>query len=106
MEQVDKLRIKLSAGRDAKDSESDSIAQGLLRNIGNVNGVECIGDRQDSGAARDVRASDSVGITRSIPAFMVMGDQDGCLLEEGKRFKESCADARVILDRVMSFWLH
>ena len=94
----------MSAGRDAKDPESYPSAQGLLGNIGNVNGIERIGDRQDSGAERDVGASDSVGIPRSIPAFMVMGDQDGCLLEEGKRFKERCADARVILDRVMGFW--
>lgn len=79
---IDECWVELSAGCDPDDSERNSVAHGRCGDAGNMDGVEGIGDRKNPGSQRDESTPDAIGVTRAVPSFVVMGNENGGLTQE------------------------
>lgn len=86
-EDIDERRVELGAGCDPNHSQGNMVSKIIFGNIGYPDGIEGVGDRQDSGAQRDISSSDTVGVAGSIPSLVMMGDEDRRVLQEGKGCK-------------------
>ena len=94
----DQIRIKLSSCSNAEDAVGHSVPDVRGIHVRHVDGIERIGDRQDSGSEGDVGSTQPVGITCSVPSLMVMGDQHGGLSEKPEGGEQFRSDPRVTLD--------
>ena len=63
-----------------------------------MDGVKRIGDRQDSGSQRNVGSSDTVGVARSIPPFVMMGDENRGVLHEHKGLEQIGSEPGMMLN--------
>jgi hypothetical protein len=75
----------------------DLVSRDRVRDFGDADCIEGVGDAQNPGSKRDESSPDAVRIARSVPSFVVVGHEDGSLSEKEERFEKQGAKPRMIL---------
>ena len=82
---------------------SDKVSAIVLGHVGDSDGIEGVGDCEDSRAQWDEGPSDAVGVARSVPSLVMMGDENRGFLQEEKRLKQVGSEPGMVLNRDLGF---
>jgi hypothetical protein len=92
---LDKVRIELCPGSDDEYAIGGFLTFDVIAHSRHLNGIDCVCNREDPGFKRYEGASDPVGVSRSIPSLVVMGDDDRGLVKESVWLKRFGAQSRM-----------
>ena len=95
----------MGAGCHLDNSECDGVSGNVARDVGDTDGIEGVGDREDSRSKGDESPPDAVWVARSVPSLMVVGYENGRFPEEEERFEQRGTKPRVILHGDIGFWI-
>src|SRR5262245_509661 len=97
--QFDQVGIELCSGSDFEDSVSYAVSCLLIDCVRYLDGVECVGNRENSCLERNECSAYPIGIPKSIPSFVVMCDNHRSFPEKTEGFKPLRSDSWMTLDR-------
>ena len=79
--------IELCSSSDGENAVGRTVPRVLIDRSRNVNGVECVSNREDTGLDWNKGASYPVRVSCSIPSLMVVGDDNRGASQKAVRLK-------------------